>query len=249
LERGAAWYDDPGSLAAASDVVITIVGYPADVEEVYFADRGVVDSIAAGSIAVDMTTSSPDLARRIADALAARGAGSLDAPVSGGDRGAREATLSIMVGGDAEVYERVMPLFEVMGSTVRLQGPAGSGQYTKMCNQIAIAAGMLGVCESMAYAEWAGLDPSRVLESIERGAAGSWSLSNLMPRALAGDFEPGFKVKHFTKDLGIAVDSARALGLSLPGLELAAEMYRRLEEAGDGDRGTQALLRIYRRDP
>ncbi len=245
VERGAAWFDDPGSLAAASRVVITIVGYPRDVEEVYLGDGGVLGSIEPGAAAIDMTTSSPELAKRLAELGRDRGVDVLDAPVSGGDRGAREATLSIMCGGDESAFERVRPILEVMGANIQLQGPPGSGQYTKMCNQIAIAAGMLGVCESMVYARAAGLDPSHVLDSIETGAAGSWTLSNLIPRALAGDDAPGFKIKHFVKDLGIAVESARGMGLDLPGLEKAIELYRTMEDAGDGELGTQALLRLY----
>jgi 3-hydroxyisobutyrate dehydrogenase len=245
VERGARWFDGPAELAAASDVVITIVGFPDDVEQVFLGEYGVLGSLGSGGIAVDMTTSSPSLARRIAEVGAARGIAVLDAPVSGGDTGARNATLSIMVGGDAEAFARVEPVLAVMGGTVVLQGGPGSGQYTKMCNQIAIAAGMLAVCESMAYARAAGLDPSLVLSSIEHGAAGSWSLSNLMPRALRGDFAPGFKIKHFVKDLRIAVESAREMGLELHGLEQAFELYRRLEEAGVGEDGTHALLRLY----
>jgi 3-hydroxyisobutyrate dehydrogenase len=244
-ERGAVWFDSAGALAAASDVVITIVGFPRDVEQVYLGDGGVLEALAAGAIAIDMTTSSPELAARIASAAAGKGVAVIDAPVSGGDRGAREATLSIMCGGDPAAYERVLPILEVMGKNIQLQGPAGAGQYTKMCNQIAIAAGMLGVTESMVYAKAAGLDPSHVLDSIETGAAGSWSLSNLIPRALAGDFAPGFKIKHFVKDLSIAVESAQAMGLTLPGLEKAIGLYRRMEEAGNGELGTQALMQLY----
>jgi 3-hydroxyisobutyrate dehydrogenase len=245
VERGARWYEGPTQVAAASDVVITIVGFPEDVEQVYLGEAGVLAALAEGATAVDMTTSSPALARRIAEHGAARGISVLDAPVSGGDTGARNATLSIMVGGDEEAFARVEPILAVMGGTVVLQGGPGAGQYTKMCNQIAIAAGMLAVCESMAYARAAGLDPSLVLDSIEHGAAGSWSLSNLMPRALRGDFAPGFKIKHFVKDLRIAVESAREMGLDLRGLEQAFELYRRLETEGEGEEGTQALLRFY----
>ena len=239
------WHAGPAGLAAASDVVITIVGFPADVESVYLGGDGILANAAAGTLAIDMTTSSPVLAARIAAEGATRGIAVLDAPVSGGDLGARNATLSIMVGGDATAFERAQPILDVMGGTVVLQGGPGSGQYTKMCNQIAIAAGMLGVCESMHYARAAGLDPERVMSSIEHGAAGSWSLSNLMPRALVGDYAPGFKIKHFVKDLGIAVRSAEEMGLDLPGLAKAYEMYRLLDETGAGEDGTQALLRWY----
>ena len=247
IGRGAVWHDTPGDLAAGSDVVITIVGFPSDVEQVYLGDGGILGAMAPGTTAVDMTTSSPELAARLAELGAQREVAVLDAPVSGGDRGAREAILSIMCGGDADAYQAVLPILEVMGKNIQLQGPAGAGQYTKMCNQIAIAAGMLGVTESMVYAKAAGLDPTHVLDSIETGAAGSWSLSNLIPRALAGDFAPGFRIKHFVKDLGIAVESAREMGLNLPGLEKAIELYRRMDDAGEGDLGTQALMQLYER--
>jgi 3-hydroxyisobutyrate dehydrogenase len=196
-------------------------------------------------LAIDMTTSRPQLAIELAGKGEEQGVAVLDAPVSGGDLGARNGTLSIMVGGDQEAFDQARPLFDTMGSTVVLQGGPGAGQYTKMCNQIAIASGMIGVSESMHYARSAGLEPSRVLESIEHGAAGSWSLSNMMPRAISGDFAPGFKIKHFVKDLKIAVDSATEMGLDLPGLEKAYELYRRLEDRGAGDDGTQALLRLF----
>jgi len=245
IERGAEWHDNPAALAAVSDVIVTIVGFPADVEAVYLGDDGVLVGAADGALAIDMTTSSPQLAQQIAERGAQQGLVVLDAPVSGGDTGARNATLSIMVGGDEAGFERARPLLDVMGGTVVLQGGPGAGQYTKMCNQIAIAAGMIGVSESMHYARSAGLDPSRVLDSIESGAAGSWSLSNLIPRAISGDFAPGFKIKHFVKDLKIAVGSATEMGLDLPGLEKAYELYGRLEDGGSGEDGTQALLRMY----
>jgi len=245
IEQGAVWHDGPASLAAASDVIITIVGFPADVESVYLSDEGVLAGAAAGALAIDMTTSSPQLAQQIAGRGARQDVAVLDAPVSGGDTGARNGTLSIMVGGPPAAFERARPIFDVMGGTVVLQGGTGAGQYTKMCNQIAIAAGMIGISESMHYARSAGLDPSRVMESIESGAAGSWSLSNLTPRAISGDFAPGFKIKHFVKDLKIAVESAAEMGLDLPGLDKAYQLYRRLEDTGAGEDGTQALLRMY----
>ncbi|MCB2223697.1 MAG: NAD(P)-dependent oxidoreductase [Actinobacteria bacterium] len=248
LERGAVWHDDPASVASASDVVVTIVGFPADVEEVYLGGGGVLAHAAEGALAIDMTTSSPLLARRIAEAGEERGVAVLDAPVSGGDTGARNGTLAIMVGGDEDAFGRALPLFEAMGSNITRLGGPGAGQYTKMCNQIAIASGMVGVCESMHYARAAGLDPARVVETIEKGAAGSWSLSNLMPRAIAGDFAPGFKIKHFVKDLRIALDSAVEMGLDLPGLTMAHALYAALEAAGEGEDGTQALLRRYEQE-
>ncbi len=245
VAAGAVWCDTPGELAAGSDVVITMVGCPRDVEALYLGAGGLLAHARPGTLLVDMTTSSPALARRVADAARAAGCAALDAPVSGGDIGAREARLSIMVGGEAEAFARARPLLEKMGRTIVHQGPAGSGQHCKMANQIAIAAGMLGVCEALAYARQAGLDPATVLASISGGAAGSWSLTHLAPRMLAGDFAPGFYVKHFIKDLGIALESARALGLGLPGMELALRLYQRLAAAGHADEGTQALYRLY----
>lgn len=246
LSSGAQWAETPGAAAKGAEVVFTIVGFPRDVEEVYFGAGAILESCEPGTIVCDMTTSSPDLAVRIADAAAERGLTALDAPVSGGDVGAREARLSIMVGGDEQAFARVRPLFELMGQNIVLQGPAGSGQHTKMCNQIAIAAGMLGVCESMAYAQAAGLDPDTVLKSIGSGAAASWSLSNLAPRMLAGNFAPGFYVKHFIKDLSIALESAERLGVRVPGLDLAKRMYEELAAAGGENDGTQALFKLYR---
>ena len=245
VARGATWADSPAASAESADVVITIVGFPADVEETYFGDSGVFNTIKTGALVIDMTTSSPLLAKRIAEAASEKGVGSLDAPVSGGDLGAREARLSIMIGGERSDFDRAQPLFEIMGKNIQLQGPAGSGQYTKMCNQIAIASGMVAIGEALAYAKAAGLDPKQVLASIETGAAGSWSLSNLAPRALDGDFAPGFFVKHFIKDMGIALESASEMGLKLPGLELAKSLYDKLSAQGGADEGTQALFRFY----
>ena len=245
LARGARWAASAGEAAEDREVLFTIVGFPKDVEEIYLGEGGIVSKAARGTILVDMTTSRPDLAVRIAEAAAARGVDAMDAPVSGGDVGAREARLSIMVGGSEEGFRTVLPLFELLGRNIVRQGPAGRGQHTKMCNQIAIASGMMGVCEAMAYARGAGLDPQVVLESIGSGAAGSWSLSNLAPRMLAGNFAPGFYVKHFIKDLSIALESAEAMGLRTPGLELALELYRELAAAGNENDGTQALYKLY----
>ena len=245
LERGAIWAESPKSLAKTCDVVFTIVGFPQDVEQVYLGADGLLADMRPGSIFVDMTTSRPELAVRIASAAAERGGQALDAPVSGGDQGARNAALSIMVGGDHAAFERVLPLLQCMGKNIVYQGPAGSGQHTKMCNQMALAANMLGVCEAIAYARRAGLDPQTVLKSISAGAAGSWALTNLAPRILAGDFAPGFYVKHFIKDLAIAAESADDLSLETPGLDLALAVYRSLAERGHQDDGTQALYRLY----
>jgi 3-hydroxyisobutyrate dehydrogenase len=245
IERGAAWAESAGDAASRADVVISIVGYPADVESVYLAPGGVVELARPGALLIDMTTSTPSLAVQIAEAARARGLAALDAPVSGGDVGAREARLTIMVGGDAEAYGRALPIFEVMGKTVTHMGGAGTGQHTKMANQIAIAGTMLSVVESLAYARAAGLDPERVHSAISAGSAGSWSMSNYGPRILSGDLAPGFYVKHFIKDLRIALVEAEAAGVDLPGLALAKRLYERLAEEGGADLGTQALWQLY----
>ena len=245
VDRGAQWQPSPGKVAAAADVIITIVGFPADVESVYLGEDGVLAQARSGSLAIDMTTSCPNLASRIAQEAAAKGIEVLDAPVSGGDIGAREARLSIMVGGSVSGFERALPLFEIMGKNIVHQGPAGSGQHTKMCNQIAIASGMMAISEAMAYAKKSGLQPETVLKSIESGAAGSWSLTNLAPRVLKEDYAPGFFVKHFIKDMKIAIESAQAMGLDLPGLQLAKKLYDQLASNGCEDDGTQALFKLY----
>ena len=245
LERGAAWASSAGEAASSAHLVITMVGYPADVEEVYLTTGGVLDSVREGALLIDMTTSSPALARRIADEAAGRGVLALDAPVSGGDIGARNAALTIMVGGEPEAFEAAEPLLRVMGRSVVLQGGPGAGQHTKLANQVAIAGSMLATVESLAYARAAGLDPWRVLESITAGSAASWSLENLAPRMLKGDFAPGFYVKHFIKDMRIALESAEELGVELPGLALAKELYDRLSEEGGAELGTQALWLLY----
>lgn len=245
VDRGARWQSSPGKVAAVADVIITIVGFPVDVESVYLGEDGVLAQARSGSLAIDMTTSCPNLASRIAQEAAAKGIEVLDAPVSGGDIGAREARLSIMVGGSVSGFERALPLFEIMGKNIVHQGPAGSGQHTKMCNQIAIASGMMAISEAMAYAKKSGLQPETVLKSIESGAAGSWSLTNLAPRVLKGDYAPGFFVKHFIKDMKIAIESAQAMGLDLPGLQLAKKLYDQLASKGCEDDGTQALFKLY----
>ena len=242
LARGAVWADTPRAVAAATDVVFTMVGYPADVREVVLGPEGALTGAAPGTILIDMSTSEPALAREIAAAASARGIASLDAPVSGGDIGAREARLSIMVGGDAATFARVHPLFARMGRTIVHQGPAGSGQHTKMVNQILIATGMIGVCEALLYARKYGLDVPTVLESVSGGAAGSWSLTNYVPRLEKGDLAPGFMIEHFVKDMGIALAESKRTGLVLPGLELAERLYAGLVAQGHGRKGIQALL-------
>jgi 3-hydroxyisobutyrate dehydrogenase len=246
LDAGARWHDSAGSAAAAAAVVITMLGFPRDVEESYLAMGGIVERARPGALLVDMTTSSPELARRIAAAASARGLDALDAPVSGGDIGAREAKLVIMAGGRPEAFERARPVLSLLGRNLALQGPAGSGQHCKMANQIACAVGMVAWCEALAYANRAGLDPARVLGSISGGAAGSWAMTTLAPRALAGDFAPGFYVKHIRKDIGIAVASAQEMGLELPGLDCARRLYDRVAEVGWDEFGTQVLYRLYR---
>ncbi|WP_216674025.1 NAD(P)-dependent oxidoreductase [Saccharibacillus endophyticus] len=245
VDRGAVWHDSPSALAQACDIVITMLGYPQDVEQVYMGEDGLIPHAKSGAYLIDMTTSSPLLARRLAEEGKQKGIGVLDAPVSGGDVGAKNAKLSIMVGGEQADYEAVLPLLEIMGSNIVYQGTAGAGQNTKMCNQIAIASNMMGVTEAIVYAEKAGLDPRTVLKSIETGAAGSFSLSNLVPRMLDGDFEPGFYIKHFIKDMGIALESAAEMQLDLPSLKLAESLYRKLADAGYEDKGTQALYKLW----
>jgi 3-hydroxyisobutyrate dehydrogenase len=245
IERGATWAETAGQAAEGADVVITMVGYPADVEAVYFAPDGIIAGAPDGALLIDMTTSSPALAEKVASAASARGIAALDAPVSGGDIGARNATLTIMVGGDAEAFERAEQLLHVMGANVVLQGGPGAGQHTKMANQVAIAGSMLATVESLAYAQRAGLDTRRVLQSIGAGSAASWSLANLAPRILDDDFAPGFYVKHFIKDMRIALESAAEMGIVLPGLSAAKRLYDVLEKGGGANLGTQALWLLY----
>jgi len=245
IQMGAVWQDTVAELANRSNVIITIVGYPKDVEEVYFGNAGILSHAKSGSYLVDMTTSAPALAKKIYDEALTKGMYALDAPVSGGDVGAKEARLAIMVGGDEDVFDALVPIFNFVGKNVILQGKAGAGQHTKMCNQIAIASTMIGVCEAIAYAKTAGLNPETVLKSIESGAAGSFSLTNLAPRMLVNNFAPGFYVKHFIKDMTIALASAQEMGLLTPGLELAKSLYDKLAEQGEENSGTQALIKLY----
>ncbi len=242
LAAGAVWSESPRDLAAASDVVFTMVGFPQDVRDVYLSERGVLSGARPGTLFVDMTTTEPTLAREIHERAVALGGNAVDAPVSGGDVGARNQTLSIMVGGDAAAVATVMPLFQILGKNIVHQGAPGAGQHTKMCNQIVIAGTMIGVCESLVYAYRAGLNPESMLQSIRSGAAGCWSLENLAPRVLKGNFEPGFIVEHFIKDMGIALSEAQRMGLAMPGLALVHQLYLALKAQGHGRRGTQALV-------
>jgi 3-hydroxyisobutyrate dehydrogenase len=241
LDKGASWADSPKKAAEQSDVVFTIVGYPRDVREVTLGKEGALAGAKAGSVLVDMTTSQPSLAAEIYEAAKAKGVHAVDAPVSGGDIGAREARLSIMIGGDKEIADALQPCFEAMGKTIVHQGGPGAGQHTKMVNQTLIATGIIGVCEALLYAYKAQLDLNTVLQSVSGGAAGSWSLSNYGPRMIAGNFDPGFYVEHFIKDMGIALDEANRMGLSLPGLALAKQLYVSLASNGGSRLGVQAL--------
>ncbi len=242
LDKGARWADSPKAVAGQSEVVFTIVGFPGDVREVYLGDGGVLAGASPGTTVVDMTTTEPSLAQEIYAAARAKKVHAVDAPVSGGDVGAREARLSIMVGGDKDVVECVMPLLEAMGSNIVYQGGAGAGQHTKMCNQIVIAGTMIGMCESLLYGYKAGLELETMLRSITGGAAGCWSLDNLAPRILQRNFDPGFFVEHFIKDMSIALDEAKRMNLSLPGLALVHQLYLAVQAQGHGKCGTHALM-------
>lgn len=245
IDAGAVWHDTPSSLAASVDAVITMVGYPSDVREVYFGENGIIHHARPGTYVIDMTTSKPALAEEIHSEAKDKDIFALDAPVSGGDVGAQNGKLAIMVGGEADAFQAVLPVFEAMGENIILQGPAGFGQHTKLINQVTIASNMVGVCEAIAYAEHAGMDPSKVLQSITTGAAGSFSLSNLAPRMIKGDYDPGFYVKHFIKDMKLALEAANEMGMTTPGLELSLSLYERLAENGDEDLGTQALIKLF----
>lgn len=242
VAQGATLASSPAEVARESDVVFTIVGFPTDVRQVVLGSDGVLSGSQAGTTIIDMTTSNPSLAEEIATEAAAREVASIDAPVSGGDLGARNAALSIMIGGDEDAVKRVDPLFRLMGKTIVHQGGPGRGQHTKMVNQTLIASGMIAVCEGLLYATKVGLDLPTVLQSVSSGAAGSWSLSNLAPRMIDGDFDPGFFVEHFVKDMRIALEEAAAMNLALPGLALAHQLYQAVQAQGHARDGTQALI-------
>ncbi len=241
IAKGTGWADSPKSLAQQCDVIFSIVGFPADVREVMLGVNGALAGSKSGNVLVDMTTSEPSLAVEIAEAARSKGIFSVDAPVSGGDIGAKNAALSIMVGGDKDVVEALQPGFAAMGKTIIHQGGPGAGQHTKMVNQILIASNMVGVCEALLYGYKSGLDLNTVMQSVSVGAAGSWSLSNLGPRIMANNFDPGFFVEHFIKDMGIALDEAKRMNLALPGLALANQLYLSLKAQGGGRLGTHAL--------
>jgi 3-hydroxyisobutyrate dehydrogenase len=242
LDCGAQWAEHPRTVAAESDVLFTMVGFPQDVRSVYFGETGVLAGARAGMILIDMTTTQPALSREIAVAAAAKGLAAIDAPVSGGDIGAKNAALSIIIGGDTASVQAVMPLFELLGKKIVHQGGPGTGQQAKLCNQIVIAGTMVGVCESLLYGYKAGLDLNRMLESIRGGAAACWTLDNLAPRILQRNFEPGFFVEHFIKDMGLALEEANRMGLVLPGLTLAHQLYQTVQALGHGRSGTHALI-------
>jgi 3-hydroxyisobutyrate dehydrogenase len=242
LERGAHWCESPAAVAQQADAVFTIVGFPADVEATYLGEHGVLSVDAPCRLIVDMTTSEPGLARRIAAVAAERGIASLDAPVSGGDIGARNAKLAIMVGGEKPAFDEALPLFRLMGENIAHMGPAGAGQHTKMCNQILVAGAMISVCESLLYAGKAGLDQQAVIDIVGKGAASSWAINTIGPRIVQGNYDPGFYVEHFIKDMGIALKEAAALNLALPGLALAHQLYLAVNAQGHGRLGTQALM-------
>ncbi|MCP4787617.1 MAG: NAD(P)-dependent oxidoreductase [Fuerstiella sp.] len=241
LNNGAVWAESPKAVAENSDVIFSIVGFPHDVRSVLLSDDGALAGASEGSVLVDMTTSQPSLAVEIYKTAKTRGISCVDAPVSGGDVGAKNGTLSIMIGGDADVVEALQPCWDAMGQTIVHQGPAGAGQHTKMVNQTLIATGMIGVCEALLYGYKAGLDLETVMKSVSSGAAGSWSLSNLGPRIIANNFDPGFFVEHFIKDMGIALEESKNLGLSMPGLALGHQLYLALQAQGHGRDGTHAL--------
>ncbi|HMF34728.1 MAG TPA: NAD(P)-dependent oxidoreductase [Candidatus Lokiarchaeia archaeon] len=244
LDNGATWCASPADVAAASDIVFSIVGFPQDVEDVYLGERGVLHAMPTGGVVVDMTTSDPSLAQKIWTIAQERGVAALDAPVSGGDVGAREATLAIMVGGDQPTYDEMLPLFQLMGQNIAYMGPAGAGQHTKLANQVAIASNMIGVVECLLYATKAGLDLDAVIDVIGKGAAASWSLNNLGRRIVQGNFDPGFYIKHFVKDMGIALQEAKRMRLALPGLSLAHQFYVAAMALGWEDLGTHGLYKV-----
>jgi 3-hydroxyisobutyrate dehydrogenase len=241
VARGALWVDSPAAAASGADVTFSMVGFPADVREVYFGASGILAGAPSGSIVVDMTSTAPSLAVEIDAAARARGLAALDAPVSGGDVGARNAALSIMVGGDAATFDVVKPFLEKLGKSIIHQGPAGAGQHTKLCNQIVVAGTIIGVCESLFYGQRAGLNLETMLQSIRGGAAACWTLDNLAPRVLQRNFEPGFFIDHFVKDMALVLDECRRMQIDLPGLRTVHEIYTHAQALGYGSKGTHGL--------
>lgn len=247
IAAGAKWCDTVAECAKDKDVVITIVGFPKDVEEVYFGENGILNAAKKGAYVIDMTTTSPMLSEKIYKAAAEKGIYALDAPVSGGDTGARNGTLAIMVGGDKAAFDECMPVFEAMGTNIRYEGKAGNGQHVKMANQIAIAGAVSGVAEAVRYAMAMGVDVDTMLDTISNGAAGSWQMSNNGPKMAKEDYAPGFYIKHFIKDMKIAIECADAKGVTLDVLKHVCDEYVQLENNGKGDLGTQAIIEYYKR--
>lgn len=245
VEAGAKWCHSPQEIAEKAELIFTMIGTPKDVESVYLGEKGLIHHGQRGTILVDMTTSTPTLAKKLYKLGLERGIHVIDAPVSGGDIGAKNANLTIMGGGDEKIFKRIRPYLLIFGQNIIYHGSAGAGQHTKMCNQIAVASNMMGITEAIVYARKAGLNPQKVLESISAGAAGSWSLSNLVPRILANDFAPGFMIEHFVKDMKIAIDEAESMGLDLPGLAQAKKLYDVMMKKGEGRSGTQALIKYW----
>jgi 3-hydroxyisobutyrate dehydrogenase len=242
LEKGAVWADSPRAVAQAADTVVTMVGFPADVRRVYFSDSGLLPDAMSRKLFIDMTTTSPSLSCEIASRAATIGSAAIDAPVSGGDVGAKQATLSIMIGGPTKAVQAAMPLFELLGRTIVHQGGPGSGQHAKLCNQIVIAGTMVGVCESLLYGYKAGLEMDRLLQSIRRGAAACWTLDHLAPRILQRNFDPGFFVEHFVKDMSIVLEESKRMNVMVPGLTLVHGLYQTVMALGHGRSGTHALM-------
>ncbi|MFD1040577.1 NAD(P)-dependent oxidoreductase [Virgibacillus byunsanensis] len=246
LNLGAIWKNSIQELVSTSDVIISMVGSPKDVEEVYFSDSGILENAKQGTLLIDMTTSKPSLAKRIFQAAHSKKLLTLDAPVSGGENGAKQGTLSIMTGGTEEAYKQSLPILEAMGKNIIYKGKAGSGQFTKMCNQMAMANNMMGVCEAIILAEKSGMDPKSVIDTMSVGTSNSWVMGNLAYKMIEGDFTPGFYVKHLIKDLTIALESAQELNVAAPGLELCLRLFKELEGMGEGDNGTRALIKLYK---
>ena len=245
LNQGATWKNSVRELASASNVIISMVGSPKDVEEIYFSETGILENAKQGTLLIDMTTSKPSLAKRIFQAAQPKNLLTLDAPVSGGENGAKQGTLSIMAGGTEEAYKRSLPILKAMGKKIIYKGTAGSGQFTKMCNQTAMATNMIGVCEAIILAEKSGLDSKSVIDMMSAGTSNSWVMENLAYKMIEGDFKPGFYVKHLIKDLTIALESAQELNAYTPGLELCLKLFKELEDMGEGDNGTRVLLKLY----
>ena len=245
IEEGAMWCDNVAACAAEKDVIITMVGFPKDVEEVYFGEDGILANAKPGAVTIDMTTTSPKLSERIYTEAKKRGIAALDAPVSGGDSGAIAGTLSIMVGGDREAFDRCQDIFEALGSSITYEGGAGKGQHTKMANQIALSGIVASVAEAIAYARHTGLDVDTMLASISKGAAGSWQMDHNAPKMVSGDMAPGFYIRHFIKDMSIAAEEAEDVGLTLPVLDRVLAMYKELESCGEGSLGTQAIIHYF----